>query len=98
MSGLTANLRIHCSQIVNARHLTIRNLPADLATALEHERRRRGVSLNQTVIDLLQLSLGVHEPRRNGLARLAGTWSEAEHRKFLERIESLNEIDSEMWK
>jgi len=83
---------------MNARHLTIRNLPADLSAALERERRRRGVSLNQTVIDLLQLSLGVHGPRRNGLARLAGTWSEPEHREFLERIESLNEIDPEMWK
>jgi len=83
---------------MNARHLTIRNLPADLSAALERERRRRGVSLNQTVIDLLQLSLGVHGPRRNGLARLAGTWSEPEHWEFLERIESLNEIDPEMWK
>lgn len=83
---------------MNAQHLTIRNLPADLSAALGREKLRRGVSLNQTVIDLLQISLGVHGPRRNGLARLAGSWSEAEHRKFLERIESLNEIDSEMWK
>jgi hypothetical protein len=82
---------------MNAGHLTIRNLPADVSAALEREKRRRGVSLNQVVIDLLQLSLGVNGPRRNGLARLAGTWSEAEHRDFLKRIESLNEIDKEMW-
>lgn len=83
---------------MNAKHLTIRNLPCDLSAALESEKRRRGVSLNQTVIDLLQIGLGVHGPRRNGLARLAGTWSEAEHREFLKQVECLNEIDSEMWK
>jgi hypothetical protein len=83
---------------MNAHHLTIRNLPPDLSAALDRERRRRSTSLNQTVIDLLQTCLGVHGPRRNGLSRLAGTWTEAEHRKFLERVEGLNEIDAEMWK
>jgi hypothetical protein len=33
--------------------LTIRNVPADLAEALQRERARRGQSLNQTVLDLL---------------------------------------------
>jgi hypothetical protein len=95
---LTSALCIHYSQGMNAQYLTIRNLPADLSAALEREKRRRGVSLNQTVIDLLQLSLGVRGPRRNGLSRLAGTWSHAEYRDFVKRIESLNEIDEEMWK
>jgi plasmid stability protein len=43
---------------VNASHLTVRNLPDELAAALESEKRRRGTSLNQTVVDLLRQSLG----------------------------------------
>ena len=40
------------------------------AGALAEEKRRRGTSLNRTVIDLLRQSLGVPGTRRNGLARL----------------------------
>ena len=83
---------------MNAHHLTIRSVPPELAAALEREKRRRGTSLNQTVIDLLESGLGVSGTRSNGLRRLAGTWSEAEHRRFLEAVESFGEIDPEMWK
>ena len=62
--------------------LTIRNLPDQLARALEQEKRRRGESLNETVIDLLSQGLGVGAPRSNGLARLGGTWTEEEYRRF----------------
>jgi len=31
------------------KHLTIRDVPQDLARALEKEKRRRGQSLNETV-------------------------------------------------
>jgi plasmid stability protein len=82
---------------VNARHLTVRNLPEDLSAALEREKRRRGVSLNQTVIDLLRQSLGVAGNRSNGLARLAGTWTEAEHRRFLDEIQVFETIDPDLW-
>lgn len=44
---------------MTASHLTVRNLPGELAAALEKEKRRRRTSLNQTVIDLLRQSLGV---------------------------------------
>ena len=83
---------------MNAHYLTIRNVPPDLSKALEREKRRRGVSLNQAVIDLLEAGLGVREQRSNGLTRLAGTWSAAQHREFLKNIESFSEIDSELWK
>ena len=60
--------------------LTIRNLPPTLAEALDREKRRRGQSLNQTVIDLLGQGLGSPGVRPNGLSRLAGGWSEDELR------------------
>ena len=83
---------------MNANHLTVRNVPSELAEALEREKQRRGTSLNQTVIDLLQMSLGVSGQRTNGLARLAGTWSEREHQDFLKQVECMAEIDPEFWK
>jgi len=83
---------------VNARHLTVRNLPKDVSAALDREKRRRGTSLNQTVVDLLRLSLGVATVRSNGLRRLAGTWTEAEHREFLARVQVFETIDQDLWK
>jgi plasmid stability protein len=79
------------------KHLTIRNLPADVAEALEREKRRRGESLNQTVIELLSQGLGVGATRSNGLARLAGRWSDEEFRRFETAVETFEAIDPEHW-
>jgi plasmid stability protein len=78
--------------------LTIRNLPAEVAEALEHEKRRRGDSLNQTVIELLRQSLGVGIDRSNGLGRLAGRWSDEEFRHFQRAVQPFEEIDPELWR
>jgi plasmid stability protein len=83
---------------MNARHLTVRNVPDDVSAALEREKRRRGTSLNQTVIDLLRLGLGVEKSRSNGLARLGGSWTEAEQRRFLDDIRIFEKIDPEWWR
>jgi hypothetical protein len=84
---------------VNAlpRHLTVRNVPGRLAQALDAERRRRGVSLNQTVLDLLgrALSLGAET---NGLEALAGTWSRADLAAFERATEVTERLDEELWK
>lgn len=77
--------------------LTVRNVPPELADALEREKRRRGDSLNQTVIDLLRQSLGVGRPRSNGLAELGGGWSEAEHRDFERAVAPFEEVDPDLW-
>ena len=83
---------------MNASHLTVRNVPDELASALKREKQRRGTSLNQTVIELLRLSLGVSGARSNGVGKLAGTWTDAEHEEFVSAIRSFDEIDQEMWK
>ncbi len=82
------------------KHLTVRNLPPPIAKALEKERRRRGKSLNKTVIELLGQGLGVGLPqeRNNGLRRLAGTWSEAELKRFTKAIGVTEEIDEDLWR
>lgn len=63
---------------------TIRNVPKRLVDALDRERRRKGASLNSTVLELLSRSLGAdgRVPLRNGLAKLAGTWDAKELQEF----------------
>lgn len=78
--------------------ITLRNVPPDLAEALEREKRRRGQSLNRTAIELLKQGLGVGSPRSNGLGRMAGGWSEEDAREFERVLAPFGEIDPEMWK
>jgi len=81
------------------RHLTIRNIPAEVAEALEGERKRSQESLNQTVIELLRNALGVRRGgKRNGLAALAGTWTEEEHDRFEAAVAVTEQIDEELWR
>lgn len=82
------------------RHLTIRNLPPEVAEALEKERDRSRTSLNQTVIDLLGRALGVRRrsDESNGLAALAGTWTKEEHEQFEAAVASTEQIDEELWR
>lgn len=80
------------------KHLTIRNLPPDVAQALEREKRRRGESMNQTVIGLLSKGLGVGAPRSNGLANLSGKWSEEDLEEFERAVAPFAEIDDELWR
>ena len=79
--------------------LTIRNVPKRLADALDHERRRKDASLNSTVLALLSRSLGAdgQGPRRNGLAKLAGTWDAQDLRQFEAAVAPLDQVDEDMW-
>lgn len=87
-------------EVETVKHLTIRNIPARVAKELEKEKRRRGQSINQTVIDLLSQGLGVGpgEVRRNGLARFAGTWSAEDLRRFEVATAPLEEVDEDLWR
>ena len=78
--------------------LTVRDVPPEVAAALKREKRRRGESLNRTVIELLSQSLGVGTTRSNGLGRLAGTWTEEEFQEFERAVAPFEEIDDELWR
>jgi plasmid stability protein len=80
------------------KNLTIRNVPNAVADALEEEKRRRGRSLNQTVLELLSQGLGVGTTRSNGLGRLAGSWTEEEFREFEAAVARFESIDDELWR
>jgi hypothetical protein len=76
--------------------LTIRNLPPELVEMLEREKRRRGESLNQTVIDLLCDALSSSSAWSNGLGRLAGGWSEQEFGEFAAATAQFEQTDDEL--
>jgi hypothetical protein len=77
--------------------LTVRNVDARLARALEREMRKRVTSLNQTVLDLLRDALGVGAVAlpSNGLEKLAGTWSQQDLEEFETDTGIFDQIDPE---
>lgn len=78
------------------RHLSVRNVPEDMAKALDGERRRLGRSLNETVLALLRSALRLEEPRAtNGMERFAGGWTEEEFREFEEATAEFERIDED---
>ena len=80
--------------------MTVRNIPADVAEALDAERQRRGLSLNRTAVSLMREALGLTQGERpdNGLGRFAGTWSEDQFREFDATQAQFNKIDEDIWK
>lgn len=79
--------------------MTLRNIPDDLARELELEKARRGDSLNQLAIDLMKEALGLREcgKRSNGLANLAGSWSQEEFEEFERATAQFEQVDEELW-
>ncbi len=80
--------------------LTIRNVDPPLANALARETKRRGTSLNQTVLDVLRRGLSIETPgpRTNGLEKLAGTWTAEELEEFEANVAIFDRIDPELWR
>jgi plasmid stability protein len=80
--------------------LTIRNVDARLASALARETKRRGNSLNQTVLEVLRRGLGIDVPgpRTNGLEKLAGTWTAEDLEEFESNVAIFGGIDPELWR
>ena len=81
-------------------HLTIRKIPHELGLALDREVRRRGLSLNETVKQLLERALGLDPEQTldNGLKRLAGGWSKKGLTEFEKATELFEKVDEAEWK
>ena len=79
------------------KSLTIHNIPSEVADALERESERSHAPLDETVISLLRRALGAQE-KRNGLAKLAGTWTAEEHSRFEAAIAVNEQVDEELWR
>lgn len=84
--------------VKQVKQITIRGVSEQLAHALEEEKKRRGTSLNQTVLNLLKQALGIGpEGYDNGLSKFAGTWSRKELSQFEKDTEMFEHIDAELW-
>lgn len=83
-----------------AKYLTVRNVPPRVAEALEAEKQRRDISLNQTVIELLRSSLGIDVAGSpaNGLKQLAGSWSATDLADFVCALAPTEQVDPDLWK
>ena len=81
------------------KYVTIRNLPPELADALEKEKQKRGKSLNQTTVELLAHALGVDKQGRtgNGLAAMAGGWTAQQLQSFEDSVALTKQVDEELW-
>ncbi len=81
------------------KNLTIRNVSAKLAQALEEEKRRRATSLNQTVLQLLESALGLGAREYdNGLSDFAGRWTEEEFEAFEDAVSDFERVDEDLWR
>ncbi len=82
------------------KQITVRSVSPDLHDALREESRRRGRSINETVLDILRHSLGLVPRSRydNGLGLLAGSWGEEEFREFERNASMFTRIDNEVWR
>jgi len=79
--------------------ITLRDLPVSLEREIRREAERRGLSLNKTIIGILEQGLG-HSPATNkkrDLSALAGTWDDAALSEFRESTSVFETIDSEIW-
>jgi len=83
--------------------ISVRGLDEQTAKKLKDEAKRKNLSVNALVLDLLRRSIGLKPAshRReihHDLDHLAGTWSEEEAREFLESTRSFEEVDTELWR
>ena len=84
------------------KSLSLRGIHEDLSEHLKKISRKEGISLNKTVLKLLEDSIGIKRKKRSNiyhdLDELAGTWSIREEKEFNERIKFLGKIDKDLWK
>jgi plasmid stability protein len=82
--------------------ITLRNLPTSLDCTIRQRAKKKGVSVNEEIISLLQDHLSESEMRPvrryHDLDGLAGSWSKQEAEAFDETLAKQRAIDSEMWK
>lgn len=84
--------------------ITVRDVPPGVGKAIRRKARKEGLSLNRTVISLLEEATGhadnaARKPQlHHDLDHLAGTWSQKEYDEFMRALGEQRTIDPEMWK
>ena len=83
--------------------ITLRNVPGNVAQAIEAKAREMHASLNRAVVRLLEERTGTVTQEKKGrtyqdLDHLAGRWSKAEASAFNKALSKDRKIDEELWK
>ncbi|MBL7792834.1 MAG: hypothetical protein JNK77_10950 [Saprospiraceae bacterium] len=82
------------------KSLTIHNIDADLANAIERMAKSAGLSQNKVIKALLRkaLSISEGEKTKRDVSAFFGIWTQKEANDFDEAIKFFDQIDEEMWK
>ena len=82
--------------------ITLRNIPADVARAVERRASRESQSLNKAVLELVAEGAGLknraRKVRHTDLDSLFGTWSKKQADAFDRQLRELRTVDPEVWK
>ena len=80
--------------------ITVRNIPPRLMAAIRQRADASGLSLNKTVLRMLEEAAGQRKSVRElhpDLDHLAGSWSEKEAAAFETALSEQRTVDSEHW-
>jgi len=80
--------------------MTVRNIPAAVEARLRALARQSGLSLNQTVVQLLEAATGGRrlDPRRRNLSAFSARWSAKEAEAFDHATAIFEAVDEEVWR
>lgn len=84
-------------------NINLRNIDEETVSRLKEKARRRGMTVNSLVVQLIQREVGLKStpPRRpayHDLDHLAGTWSVEEAGLFIDALRDFERVDEEMWR
>lgn len=85
---------------MNTHQFIIRQIPEVLNGRLRAVAKRKGKSLNKTIVGLLSESVGLTDntKKKRDLSRFAGTWNQKEASEFSKHTKIFEQIDKEIWK
>lgn len=81
--------------------ITLRNIPSKLQEVIRQRAGREGLSLNKTVLRMLEEASGQRTTGpelHHDLDHLAGTWSDKDAAAFEAALVEQRRIDPELWK
>jgi hypothetical protein len=83
------------------KSITIHGLDAKLYERIKDKAKRQGLSLNKTIKNLLEKSLGIRHhdgtDHREDFVEFSGVWTETEAKGFARAIENFEKIDPGDW-
>ena len=83
------------------KSITIHGMDDTLDKLIRKRAKKQGNSLNKTIKELLEESVGIHTKQksdhRNDFLDLFGIWTKKEVERFNSAIQDLQKIDKEDW-